>query len=437
MSNYKKYLISISVLISFLFYSNQAFSQASEIAAETAVSKVVADLTDSIKGIINNLEASATTVSFDIRSDLLVVMDNLNILGNELVGKTFGELSQAQKQFFENSNALVQDSLSGAELTVDKVDGVVASMGEALSRVIGVDNRPFVTKYSPSYVVTGKESYALSVNGSLVGNGKPSLTFGDKKCEIKTKTERKLEFKCPKTIFRTNDRWVSGDLVVSKKKPWWAIFSSADSYKYNLSVRSIDENLGTYTLDIYVTETTEERKNRSQSNGHRNEHCQGGRNKAWTYSPSANCKIDVSTAKIASKSVSSQSTLQGISSLTPNGFRITGRVSNNGDCAPRILGQRAFRDGRGSINVTATWVDVCTVEAEVKKETITGSLSWKKEESFQLPENASRFVLNIQQNDGKVVVANGTGSHKWFNVNYDPAGKIAIFRPKPLEVAFK
>lgn len=426
------------ILISVILLTNSinALAQTEIFSSEILVENIVSDITDDLKQVINQLETTGTITSFNIRSNLLIILDNIKILGDELLGKTFGELSDAQKQFFERSNVLIKESLSGINITVDKVDGIVSSMGEALSRVPGVDGRPFVTKYSPSYVLIGGDSYSISVHGSLIGNGEPSLYFGKEMCEVKTKTERLLEFNCPKNIFKSSENWISGILSVTTKKAWNDIFSDAKKYNYNLSLRAIDNTLGEYSLNVFVKKIGEVRKNRSQPNSYRNAHCQGERTMVWTYNPAGGCKIDVQSVTV-SHSTSSQSSYNGVQNLSENGFQVVGVVRNNGTCAPRILGQRAYVDGRGSLNVTANWVDICQEEKEIELESESGELTWKKQKSFQMPTNTTRFVLTIRQINGEEIVVNGTDSQKWFDVDYDPKGKIAIIRPKSLNAAFK
>lgn len=413
-----------------------SIAKAEVISGDSLVGNVVGDLTDGLQSTITQLETSATVTSFNVRSDLLVILENVKIMGDELVGKTFNELSSAQKQFFEKTNVLVAETREGVSLTVDKVDGVMASMGEALSRIPGVDGRPFVTKYKPSYFLKGNENYPILVSGSLVGNGSPTLKFGNIDCQIKTKTERLLEFDCPSHIITNDKNWISGELTVTKEKPWYDFFSKDKKYTYVLSVRTIDKNIGEYSLDFYIKENAEVRKSRGQSNSHRNGHCQGDRAMAWTYNPQGGCKIDMNSVNI-SHSNSSQSSYGGVHNLTQNGFQVRGTVRNNGTCAPRIFGQRAFVDGRGSLNVTANWVDVCTEGKEVQQETKTGMLTWAKQEKFQMPNNTLRFVLTIQQVNGEQIIVKGSEVHKWFKVDFDPQGNIAIFRPKELDLAFK
>jgi hypothetical protein len=420
----------------FAFHAMATFSHGEIISSGILVENIAAEITNDMGELINKLETSGTITSFNIRSDLMIVLENIKILGEELTGTTFGELSDAQKQFFERSTTLINESLSGINVTTQKVNGIVSSMSEALSRVPGMDGRPFVTNYFPSYVLKGEGNYPISIQGSLIGNGEPSLRFGNEICEIRTKTERLVEFNCSEDIFNSSANWVSGMLTVTSKKAWHDFMSNQNRYEYNLSLRSIDRKIGQYSLDVFVKKVVEIRRNRNQPNSYRNGHCQGDREMVWTYNPASGCKIDVQSVKV-DHSKSSQSTYNGVQNLSRNGFQVTGIVRNNGPCAPRVFGVRAYVDGRGALNVNAKWVDICLEEKEVKLETQTGELTWKKQKSFQMPVNTTRFILTIRQINGEEIVVNGNSSHRWFNVDYDPKGKLAIFRPKALNAAFK
>ena len=143
---------SIAVIaLALILSSHKTYALATAFAGSALVSDVSDNISKDLKSVISQLENSASVTSFRVRSDLIVVADNIRVMGEALAGKTFDGLSQQQKTFFENARALATDAKSGINLTADRVEGVLAGMSETMSRIPGIEGRPFVTKYVPSF----------------------------------------------------------------------------------------------------------------------------------------------------------------------------------------------------------------------------------------------------------------------------------------------
>lgn len=413
-----------------------AYPQATTIAADALIENVAHDITSSLNSTIKQLESSATVTTFNARSDLLVVLENVKNVSSALIGKTFSELNNSQKDFFERISKFTKETQDGVEITTERIDGLVNDLGDSLARIPGANRSPYVTKYTPSYFLGSDTPKDIVIKGTLIGTGKPTLSFGEIKCSKKTQTERELRFECPAEIFPNKEKWATGSLSVEEGRPWYASFLENKKKYYTISVASIPDKFAEFILETYTTEAITRYIDRAQDNGHMNEHCQGATPVAWTYTPSPGCSIDI-TSVSAPAGVSSQSTYNGIQSLTGTGFLVTGVVRNNGSCAPRIFGQRAYWDGRGSIGVTARWKDICTSSEEKPQPVQSGNLSWRSQLSLQLPKNLSKFVLTIKQINGEIHIITGSGSHKWFSTEFDREAKILVVRPTPLELALR
>ena len=433
-------VISIAVIALALFFlSHKTYAQVTAIAGSALVSDVSDGISKDLKSVIVQLENSASVTSFKVRSDLIVVADNIRVMGEALAGKTFDSLSQQQKTFFENARALATDATSGINLTADRVEGVLAGMSETMSRIPGIEGRPFVTKYAPSFVLIGKKRYPVSVNGTLVGTGSPTLSFNNTPCEIKTKTERSLEFDCPATIFSPKDPWSSGKLTVVEKKSWWKFWGAPEIYAYNISIRSIPDAMGEYVLVTKGIQTVNRTKPRTAGHGHRNEHCQGATPIAYSFTPESSCVIDVQSITLARGSISDASQVDNPGTITSSGFAVSAAARNHGSCGPKIpfTSQRVPVDARGSFNFGVSWNDICPVREDIEAKVGSGTLQWSQEKDFQLPTHANAFVLTITQADGKKRVVNGTTSTDWFDVTFDLVSKVVLFKPKALETAMR
>lgn len=436
MKNLQNLVLVVFSLIVF-FSSVPARGSVGLIAGGIMAESLVSNLIEGVNNVIANLENSASATSFTVRSDLIVVLDNLNQLADQVVGKTFGELNNSQQVFFQNTQKLIDLFEETSKVSVEQVDGVVLSMGEALSRIPGFKNRPFVTNYEPGYAIVEKNNLAIKIRGSLLANGTPELSFGNNICTIKTKTERSLEFQCASDIFLKNDAWVSGILNVTKPKSWYQFWKGGDEkFPYTVSVRTISPELGSYELKVFTKENTQTRNNRSQSNSHQNNYCAGNRSVGWNYSPASGCQIDVSSVNVT-YSKSSQSIYSGVTNLTSGGFRVAGEVRNNGSCGPNTPFGHLMHDGRGNLNVTANWVDLCTNTVIKELPTENGTLFWKQQESFTLPANVDRFILTVHQINGEKKIVTGPSKEQWFSSDYDTNSKLLVFKPNTLDLALK
>ena len=89
---------------------------------------------------------------------------------------------------------------------------------------------------------------------------------------------------------------------------------------------------------------------------YQNAHCSRSTSIEWSVTAQEGWQIEVDSVELTS-SASAESIYFGVVDLTPQGFRITGRVSNRGQCV-KILGRPVARDARGSLSVNGTYREV-------------------------------------------------------------------------------
>ena len=104
------------------------------------------------------------------------------------------------------------------------------------------------------------------------------------------------------------------------------------------------------------TRMATETKERRFSFSRRNNHCSGTHNVRWPVKATPGWEIDIHSIKDKVTVKSSRSNYDGVVDRTKNGFVVTGRVINNGDCI-RAFGQTIARDGRGSLHVEGTYIE--------------------------------------------------------------------------------
>ena len=93
---------------------------------------------------------------------------------------------------------------------------------------------------------------------------------------------------------------------------------------------------------------------------YQNAHCSRSTSIKWPVTAEEGWQIEVDSVELTS-SASAKSIYFGVVDLTPQSFRITGRVSNRGQCV-KILGRPVARDARGSLSVNGTYREVRYVD---------------------------------------------------------------------------
>lgn len=99
-----------------------------------------------------------------------------------------------------------------------------------------------------------------------------------------------------------------------------------------------------------------ETKERNFSFSRRNNHCSGSHNVRWHVKATPGWEIDIHSIEDEVTVKSSRSNYDGVVDMTKDGFFITGRVINSGDCI-RAFGKTIAKDGRGSLHVKGTYIE--------------------------------------------------------------------------------
>ena len=97
-----------------------------------------------------------------------------------------------------------------------------------------------------------------------------------------------------------------------------------------------------------------ERRTRKFERYYQNGHCQGTTAIDWWVQAQDGWEIDVTTIDPTVTTESSKSAYFGIVDDGSSGFRVTGRVANNGSCV-KVFGEVVARDGRGHLGVQGTY----------------------------------------------------------------------------------
>ncbi|MEM8728244.1 MAG: hypothetical protein AAGE99_06085 [Chlamydiota bacterium] len=421
-----RYIFSSLLLIAFSLHGN------AQVAPTAAVDSLLSELSQELEDRINQVFDRSSILAFDVRSQTLVVAENLQFMSEQFVGKTFEELNKQQRKLVNDAQALIDSFDADIDDTVVALEQISLSMNDAFGTLPFSKTFPRVTDYGPDFIVADpQKTIDVTVKGSWIGSGSPKLNFGDVICKRVSKTEVNLIFTCPGEIFSNGAAEfedAKGTLRVFGRKRF--LWSSREKRSYDIYVRGVPQSPATMSLEWVVSADVNERRDRTESFSHRNDHCQGDTNVCWEVNADRanDWSIDVATVSAEATVKSSNSSFNGVEKLSSSGFCLRAIIRNNGSCAPRVFGERAYVDGRGTVHAKASVQEFRTVKGSQLVEAEGQTARWDSDLLFEMPEDYQGFRASILQFDGKTKVASGSMRSDLFTVRTDENAKVVIVR---------
>lgn len=410
-----------------------------------SVNSIIDNLKSSINDTINNLDTMVNKRSFDMRTHLLVVLQNLDYFANNLGNSLFENISKQQQQFLTNTQVILDQFKQGNIEQIEQLRKLTGDMESALATLPLSKRFPIVREYSPSYIQQGaSNSFNVSISGSWIGNGEPELQFPNGKCSRKVKIDNNIQFNCNEDVIGSKGdttKSVTAKLsVYGEKSVWESIkdwFTDVEKRRtYEIAITSIPPKMGGVEVLAVVEVDKEESKNRNESYSWPNDHCQGGRTECGTFNQTnSEWKIDVNSVSDSCNS-SSKSRCLGVRNKTQTSFQVCGAINNNGECV-RVMGKTVSKDGRGHVWGSVSWKEIHSYKTNENHYVDDRELKWNSDEAFQLPDRTVSFQVKVKQLDGATVIADKIGDYGWFTVSKDIASSQLLIHPKKLEVALK
>lgn len=220
---------SQSIMISFLLiYPCMTNAQVVEAVTVTipinmAVNNIIDNLEGAASRIARQLDDIVSARSFQIRNDLAMLQAEIKRSADELVGKTFGELSKQQQLFFNNATKTLADIESSLNKGLDRIDELASKVESIVAQFPFTKEEPRVTGFDPFYLNPPIDSKIhVKINGSFLRHGDAKLVgLRNINCEKIGHNDSKISFVCPKEMFQTKNgsiNYNSAQLIVNSKK---------------------------------------------------------------------------------------------------------------------------------------------------------------------------------------------------------------------------
>jgi hypothetical protein len=425
-----------------------AFAQGAgtAITAVTAIDSLVSQIKTGLEEIINQTETAYSRQAFDTRTHAIVVLQQVDTVASDIVGKAFRDANDTQKRFFVQATALLDKWNKGNHDILKELDNVSNTMEEAVSRLPSADKTPLIKAYYPSFLVPtlSGPTFSLSISGTRIGTGDPSLQFGKVRCERFSKTDRQIQFRCPASVFGTPARLrgESGILEIEAPQGFWdVVLFQHHMMKYDIGVVAVPSELGRYNVVAVVPQSKIETQDRKYELDYTNPHCSGAHDIAVPQNASEGWKIVETSVQVTPTSVSSGCSGPSVDGVSSTGFLVTGKAVNSGNCVtvhvPFDGSQTISYDGRGWVKGIITWKEQRTTVKDGTVDVARGSLSWGSDVAIQLPPDAKGFVVTVLRIDGTQQVAVGAGNFDRYSVRYAGADThTVVISPKSVNEAF-
>lgn len=302
------------------------------------VDQAVAEIRKNYETALSATEASASRSMFDARTHALVVLGQLDLIASKRGAELFRNLREAEKQIFLRADELLRKIGTNAEnLTAD-----MQSLANTAENMVGgiLGSVPRLRSISPSFAIADGREVRFKAGGNFLDYGPASLELAGVPCmpERLITTESIFRCKMPGSA-PTLGHFLPGTLTVYLERTWWQAltFREGDQRKIPVGLTALGSTIGTLTVLADGQRDTETRNSRSQTIGHRNDHCSGDTHLSPSFNPaSPSCRIVASSIKVHERSRSSNSVNGGLRSVSETGFQWSGIARNNGSCGPRV-----------------------------------------------------------------------------------------------------
>lgn len=440
-------------LIVFIFlsiswaYTIQAQDFSGENFTKDRVSWVLFDMSERL-GMMARLSSEAVSIpAWELRNQAQITKQNLENLAVVLDETQFTALTNEQINAVTIAANTLGNREEGLESNARDIEALGKNLDDAFGKFYFTIGTPRIFGFGPAFVVQDKidsKGHKIKIYGRDLDNGRPHLSIRLEVCDLVNQAPTELEFYCRiDSLLGQNlsyqmtssnqlpeTRTFMGNLTVyQKNEKLFGITSELVPQRYDLPITIVPEILGRYILEVRTVETTRETRERSRSLSHRNSYCERRTRKNWTVTSSLTegWLIDTSSVK-TSFNGSPQSRLLTVKP-SPEKIFLEAEVINMGVCAKIFLGTQ-IRDVPGSITLTVNWKEIRAQDVVATEILGDGNIYWRTPVNLELPSEAAKFVLKIDQSDGSDQYITQYGDYSWISVKKGEGVKNLIITPK-------
>ena len=115
-------------------------------------------LTGDIQNIINSLGDTVSADSFRLRQQLEILLGQVDSIANGQRDKLFGQLNSSEQKSLTDIQTTITQLNAGVNVTLQNVQATSDAVAVSMSELPFAKETPRVTRYSPSFIVSGATS---------------------------------------------------------------------------------------------------------------------------------------------------------------------------------------------------------------------------------------------------------------------------------------
>lgn len=441
---FSAYLLAVGII-------TPGYAQVGAIAGTTAVRSILDNIKQMADDIINRLDQTISSNSFQIRQHIEILLSEVEHDTLAVEDKTFDDLSIQQKQLLTNVETVLVDANKQITADIGKLQDTATTISDAVGRLPLIDKSPRLNNYSPSYIVDpGSTDVFVTARGSFLNYGTAEMHAGGIPCKSATQIDNTLSFLCPGIKFSAASSIVEvpGTLIVQDYEGFWDKFKNvfrnyAHTKTYQLALFAVPQKLGDVRVSATYTAHVPQYADRSAPMAAGNDHCVGTRRygpfnfsvqggPGWTIVPG-------SIKDAGESSGNGGRSIDGPLNVTPNGFQYWINLTNSGSCGPDQpwpLHGKTWYDARAWMTRNIAWREVRDQTVPTPADLMQGPLLWGKDRAIPLPPATTAFRVEITQiNGAQPIVITEDNTRPWFRVETDALRQTLLLRPREVNEA--
>lgn len=424
--------ISICLIFcSTILFPIKALSEPVSIATSIAGSASVGLTLESIKGLVeDSIDKAQNTgdyLLFKGSTELKSVISTWESANKNLIDKTFSELNDSQRKFFNDLNATAQQLNSDIGNHLETTTQIAELTSQIVQDVKIFDGGLALFRYSPRIVYKEMpKNVIFTIRGVNFDKADPQLILpsgNNAKRVSLTKQEAIYTFSNNEFKFKENESEFT-NLKLQYLSPSDTLIGKIDDVirgrkqlkRTEISLLQLPENIGNYTISYTVTEELKE----FWKGQHQFHH--SGRNSDTTQNQGPHDNGWKMVISSVTKTKEWGEAGHGCQIATNNefGFSIyisVGKIST-------LLNPNA----PGYQHCIYTWQEYKDYKNELILPEIYGQLKWNTDSAIVIPDNKKSLKLTINTWDGKTKIFNGTATDSFFSIQ--ESNNLILIKPK-------
>jgi hypothetical protein len=193
MSTFKRLLISsVFGVVVFTLPQNLRAQSLQAIVGSQLASDLLSQIGSEIDSLLGRLDVSIGSATFAASQSARLVVDETRFAATQMIGKTLDELNKSQRDFVNNSFALLTELRKTATDTSNEFQAVVDKAALSLSVIPSANREPRITGYSPVFSLSpikAGDNVTVGVKGLFLNHGPATMELEGNKCSVRKSTD--------------------------------------------------------------------------------------------------------------------------------------------------------------------------------------------------------------------------------------------------------